>query len=642
MFDFVTKNRILVYIVIALIALTFAFFGVDAYFRGGGGAADEVATVGDSKITVQEFATSLRRAQDRMRAQAQGQQAQQLNAYVNSPEFRQAVLDEMIQRRVLLQQASRAGMAVSTEELRSAIASFEAFYGDDGNFSIQRYEQLLRAQNMTPAQFEHQIEQDILLGRIRNTVAGTAFMPDKVVERLTRIREQQREVSQLVISPASFRDKAEVTEEEAKQYFEENRSLFRIPERAKVEYLVLTPEVAAGNVKVSDDELKQVYERRITEFQTPEERRASHILITVASGASDEEKAAAEAKANTIYQQLRAEPKRFAELARANSGDPGSAEQGGDLGFFQRGFMVREFEDAAFALSKGEISAPVKTQFGYHIIRVDEIKAVKTTPFKQVREQLLKEVQQDRVQEAYLEAAQTFSDLVYTEYDSLKPTADALNLTIQQSDWVSPVSSGMNPLLNNTQLLEAIFSAESLEERRNTEAVEVQPNTMVAARVVEHAPASDMPFEDVSADIIDFLKAERAIEQAKARGEALVKKLNDGEKVKGLDWSRPNSVTLLRRQGLHPEGARAVFTADTSKLPAYAGVVVDDGRYVVYRISKVQEVESVSPEQVQTSRRQLSQIAQQEQYSSVVESMRERSDVRVRQDRVQPDEQAGF
>jgi peptidyl-prolyl cis-trans isomerase D len=627
MFDFVTKNRLLVYVVLGLIILTFAFFGVDAYFRGGGAAADEVATVGDSKITVQEFGTSVRRAQDRMRAQAQGQQNQQMNAYLNSPEFRQAVLDEMIERRVLLQQAAKSGMAVSTDELRSAIASVEAFYDEDGKFSVARYEQLLRAQNLTPAQFERQIEQDILLGRFRNTVTGTAFMPDKVVERLVRIREQEREVSQLVVSPAEFRDKVEVTEEDAKEYFEGNKSLFRIPERAKVEYLVLTPEVAAANVEVSDEELKEVYERRITEFQAPEERRASHILITVSSDASDEEKTAAEAKANDIYQQLQTTPKRFAELARANSGDPGSAERGGDLGFFQRGFMVSEFEDAAFALSKGEISAPVKTQFGFHIIRLDEVKAVQTTPFEQVREQLLKEVREDRVQEAYLEAAQTFSDLVYTEYDSLKPTAETLNLTIQQSDWVSPASGGNNPLLNNPQLLEAVFSAESLEERRNTEAVEVQPNTM--------------PFEDVSADIVDFLKSERAIERAKTEGEAIVEKLNSGEKVSGLDWSRPNFVTLQRRQGLHPEGARAVFSADAAKLPAYSGVAVDDGRYVIYRVSKVQEVGAVSPDQLQTASRQLSQITQQEQYANVVGSMRDRSDVRVREDRVQP-EQDGF
>lgn len=634
MFDFVTKNRLLVYIVLGLIIMTFAFFGVDSYFRGGGGV-NEVASIGDAPISVQEFGQSLRQAQDRVRQQAQ-QQNQQLTAYLDSPEFRQTVLEDLIRRRLLLGYAASAGMAVSVDELRDVIASVDAFYDDDGKFSVARYEQLLRAQNLTPAGFEAQIEQDIVLARVRDSLAGSAFVPDRVVERLVRIRAQEREVSQLLFSPADFRNEIEVSEEDAKAYFDENRALFRIPERAKVEFLVLTPEVAAANVEISDEELQRVYEDRITEFQTPEERRASHILISVGADATDEEKSAARSKADEIYQQLQQSPGRFAELARANSGDPGSAEQGGDLGFFQRGYMVKGFEDAAFALEPGKIGEPVETQFGFHIIRLDEIKPVKTTPFAQVREQLLKEVRESKIQDAYLQAAQEFSDLVYTEYDSLKPAAEALNLTVQNSDWIAPSGGGLNPLLNSPDLLEAVFSAESLQEKRNTEAIEVQPNTMLSARVVEHAPEADMPFEDVSADIIDFLKSERAITLATEEGEAVLEKLNGGESVAGLQWSKPGMVTLMRRQGLHTEGLRAVFSADPQKLPAYAGVTAEDGRYVIYRISKVRDVESVSPDEVQTASRQLAQMAEQEQFAGVIASLRERSDVRINDSQLQP------
>ena len=636
MFDLVTKNRLLVYIVLGLIILTFAFFGVDSYFRGGGGV-NEVAKIGDTPISEQEFARSLREAQDMVRQQAQ-QQNQQMTEYLNSPEFRRAVLEDLIQRRLLLGYAGASGMSVSTEELRNEIMGVQAFYGQDGKFSVDRYEQLLRAQNLTPASFENQIEQEILLSRIRESVAGSAFMPETVVERLVRIRGQEREVSQLVMSPADFRAKVEVGEEEARKYFDENRALFQIPERAKVEYIVLTPEVAAASVKVSEEELKRVYEERIAEFQTPEERRASHILIAAGADASDEDKSAAKAKADEIYQQLQAAPGRFEELARANSQDPGSAEQGGDLGFFQRGFMVKEFEDAAFALKAGEISSPVQTQYGYHIIRVDEVKPVKTTPFAQVRERLLKEVREGQVQDAYLHAAQTFSDMVYTDYDSLKPTADELNLSLQTSDWISRTGGGMNPLLNNPQLLEAVFSGESLEEKRNTQAIEVQPNTLLSARVVEHAPSADMPFEDVSKDIVDFLKSERAIELARQEGEAMLEKLKTGERVSGLKWSKPGMVTLQRRQGLHPEGARAVFSTDAKDLPAYAGVSADDGRYVIYRISKVRDVASVSPDEVQTATRQLGQLAEQEQYSAFVKNLRERSEVKVNEARLTPEQ----
>ena len=636
MFDWITKNRIVVYAVLGFIILTFAFFGVDAYFRGGAGAND-VATVGDSSITMQEFGRSIRQAQDRMRQSAQ--QKPELNTYLNSPEFRRAVLDEMIQRRVLLQYAAKSDMAVSPNELRSVIGSVQAFYDDSGKFSPERYEQLLRAQNMTPAAFERQVEQDLVLGRIRDSIGATAFMPEKVVDRLVRLRGQEREVSQLLVSPTQFRSEIKVSEEDAHKYFEDNKSLFRIPERARLAYLVLTPEVAAANVKISDEELRKKYQERISEFTTPEERRASHILIAVPADASKERQAEAKAKADKIYQELQASPGRFAELARANSDDPGSAEHGGDLGFFQRGFMVKEFEDAAFSLPKGKISSPVKTQYGYHIIRIDDIKPSKSTPFEQVREQILKELRESKLQQAYAEAAQRFSDLVYTEYDSLKPAADALNLTIQKSDWVSPTSGGANALLNNPKLLEAVFSSESLEKHHNTEAVEVQPNTLVSARVIEHSPPADMSFDDVKKDIVEFLKSQRAVEMAKKEGEATLEKLKKGEQAKGLAWSKSGFVSMKNLQGLHPEGARAVFGTDVTKLPAYAGISVDDGRYVIYRISQVKNVKSVSPDELKTAGQQLTQIAQQEEYASFLKGMRDRVKIKVREDRVVPEQQ---
>ena len=635
MFDLVTKNKFLVYTVLGLIILTFAFFGVDSYFRGGS-AVPEVATIGDARISEQEFGVALRQAQDRMREQAR--QNPQMSAYLNSPEFKRSVLDDVIQRRLLLGQAAALGMVVSVDELRTAIADVQAFYDEDGKFSVARYEQLLRAQNLTPASFERQIEQDIVLTRIQRAFAGSAFVPDKVVQRLVRIRGQEREVSQLLLSPAAFKAKVSISEDDAKTYFDENRSLFQIPERARAEYLVLTPEVAAANVEISDDELRRAYQERLSEFQSEEERRASHILIAIASGATDEEKAAARTKADEIYQQLTQSPGRFAELAREHSQDPGSAEQGGDLGFFQRGFMVKEFDDATFALTAGEISSPVQTQYGYHIIRVDEIKTVETTPFEQVREQLMTEIGKSAVQDAYLEAAQTFSDMVYTEYDSLQPTADALKLTVQQSDWISPAGGGVNPLLNDPKLLEALFSAEMLEERRNTEALEVQPNTLLSARVVEHKFPTDMPFEDVSKDIVDHLSAQKAIELANQEGEVTLAKLNGGEQLT-LNWSKSGYVTLQRRQGLHAEGVRAIFSADTSSLPVYAGVAVDDGRYVIYRISKVREVESVSTDEADTASRQLSQLAVQEQREGYLDSLRERAKVTVNESRLNPEQQ---
>jgi peptidyl-prolyl cis-trans isomerase D len=624
MFDFITGNKRVVQVILVIMILPFAFFGIDFYFRDGGGVS--VARLGEVEITQQEFNLALRQAQDQMREQAR--EDPQLLDRMNSPEFRQAVLDDLIQRRLMLSHAGRAGMTVPDRELQSIIAGVEAFRDETGRFSPQRYERLLRAQGMTPHGFETQVRQDIMLAQLQSIYGGTTFMPSTVVERLVRIREQERKVSQYVFNPMQMASDIKVTEEEAADYYEEHKSEFLLPERARLEFVVLTPEVAAHELRIDDDELRKIYDERISQYQTPEQRRASHILIAAGDTASEEERAKAKAKAEDLHRQLRQAPARFGELARQHSQDPGSAEEGGDLGYFERGFMVKPFEDAVFALKRGEISEPVQTQYGFHIIRVDSIKAVETTPFAQVREQIVEEVRRDRTQQAFSVAAQTFSDMVYEQYDSLEPVAEALNLTIQRSDWVSRLGGNMNPLLNDGKLLNAIFSPSTVQEGKNTEAIEVQPSMLMSARVVEHAPPTTIPLEQIKAEIIDHLVVVRATEKAEKEGRAALEQLRKGEKP-NLKWSPPQIVTLQRRQGLHPEGVQAVFSADTSTLPTYAGVPVSDGRFVIYRITEVRSLDEVSPDQINLAARQLTQIVALEQYTALLGSLRERANVSV-------------
>ncbi|MGH8679319.1 MAG: peptidylprolyl isomerase, partial [Burkholderiales bacterium] len=353
-----------------------------------------------------------------------------------------------------------------------------------------------------------------------------------------------------------------------------------------------------------------------------------HILIAVASGAAEDEKTKAKAKAQDFYQQLKQAPGRFGELAKKFSQDPGSAEKGGDLGWFERGFMVKPFEDAVFNLKAGEISQPVETQYGYHIIRLDAITPLKTTPLEKVNDQLVEEIRKSRVQRAFGEAAQKFGDMVYEQYESLKPVAEALNLTIQTSNWVSRAGGNSNPILNNSKLLEAVFSAESLNDKRNTEAIEVQPNMLMSARVVERKPAATLPFADVQSNIIDHLRMRRASELTEKEGRETLDKLRKVDAPK-LEWSPARFVSLQRLEGLHAEAAQAVFGADTSKLPAYVGVTGPEGRFVIYRVSKVRDVESVSPDQVQAARRQLSQLAAQAQFQSYLASLRAGTEVKI-------------
>ncbi len=629
MFDFLSKYKIFSQAILVLIVLTFASIGVGSYFSARN-SAEIIAEVGKSVISRQELAMMVSQEQDRLRPQTQANP--QAAEYLQTDEFKNSILNNMIERRLLLNQARSMGMMVSPEELTEVIGTVPAFFDDSGQFSVEKYERLLRAQNLMPAEFESQIEQDLLVGRLQNVITQSAIVSDSVVSRLVRQRGQQREVSQLIFSPAKYRESIEVTDEDVQKYFDDNKNLFKLPERAKVEYLVLNEESAAASVSISEDELRQSYEDRIAEFQGVEERRASHILISVIEEGSDAEKFAARSRAEELLQIVKRDPSQFGALAQEFSNDPGSAESEGDLGFVQRGLMVESFDKALFESKIGSIVGPVETQYGYHIIRIDDVKAVNTTSFEDAREDIEKGVRQSKVDETYLTAAQTFSDRVYTDYDSLTPVADELGLTIQTSDWVSRDSAGYNTLLEKPELLQAIFSAESLEEKRNTQAFEVQPKTLVAARVIEYALEEEMKYEDVSGEIKDFLKSQGALDKVVAEGESTLAAIQGGEEATGGEWSKPGMVTLVKRQGLHPEGLRAIFGVSKDELPAHVGMTIDDGRYVIFRVTKVVDLEEVTEDDLSTAKRQLAQMLMQQQMSAYIGSLRENANVRIKSD----------
>ncbi len=625
MYDFIYKHkRWLQIVLLVLIVPPFALFGIDFYFRdtGGGGA---LARFGDIRISDLEYSQALRQAQDRVREMTKDKPDP---ALLNSPQLKESVLNELIARKVALMHAYRSGMTVSTEELQKIIGAVEAFRDESGRFSQTRYRQLLQGQGLTPVAFENDIRMNIVLDQLRSVTSRSGFLPESVVERLLKIGEQEREVSQVVFNPVDYRRQVKISEADVEKYYEEHKSEFQIPERVRLEYLVLSPDVVEHAAKVTDEELKNYYQANIERYQTPEERRASHILIPAAASASAEDKAKAKAQAEDLLKQIKSSPGKFAELAARFSKDPGSAEKGGDLGFFGRGLMAKPFDTAVFALKVGELAGPVETQYGYHIIRLDKVKPSQTTPFEAVKQQIVDEVRKPKLGKAYAEAAESFNDLVYEQFDSLQPAAEALKLTVQTSDWVSRAGANTNPLFNNEKVLNAVFSDEVLKNKHNTSAIEVQSNMLLAARVIEHKPAAVLPLEQVRNDVMQYLTDKGAIELAEKEGRAALEKLQKSQPL-ALSWSPPQPVSLQKRQGLHPEGAQAVFGADVSKLPAYAGVPATQGRFVVYRITKVKDVTAIDPEQRKTLGKQLAEMVGQEQYLAYLASLRERADVKI-------------
>ncbi|MEO8631476.1 MAG: SurA N-terminal domain-containing protein, partial [Betaproteobacteria bacterium] len=404
MYDFIHRHKRILQIVLAvLIVPPFALFGMDWYFRGDSDGGNQVAQVGGSSISQREFSEALRQRQEQMRQMMGGKVDQ---ATLDSPEVRRAVLDQLINERLMYTAALKSGMSVSSAELKKVIGDIPAFKDGNGAFSSRRYSELLRSQGMSEPTFEALMRKDMILGRNRDAVAATAFLPNTVLDRLMRLRQQQREVNQYVLEPAQFVPQIKITDAEAKTFYEAHKAEFEQPERVKLQYVMLTLDGLQKQIVVTPEEVQQYFKERSEQLQKPEERRASHILISVPAGATAEQKAAARTKAEALAAEVKKKPAAFAELAKKNSQDPGSAAEGGDLGFFTRGKMVKPFDEAVFAMKSGDIVGPVETPFGYHIIRLDQIKATEGPNFETLKPTLEDELRKTKASKLFAQDAE--------------------------------------------------------------------------------------------------------------------------------------------------------------------------------------------------------------------------------------------
>ena len=574
MFDFVAKHKRLLQIILGLMIVPpFAFWGIQWTQRGIGSSGD-VAEVGGQKITEQEFTDALRQQQDQLRGRIDP-------SFLDSPMIRREVLEGMISQRLLLQHAARGYLTVPDELLVETTMAIPAFQVD-GKFSKERYDIALQNERMTPEQFDAALRRDLLVQQLTGALADSGFVSKAVADQFAALRAQQREVAEYRIRADA--KGVQITPDAIRAFYDANPARFQVPEEVQVEYLTLNADALAAAEKIDPAEVAKYYEANLSRFGEPEQRRASHILIAVKSGAGEEEKRKAREHAQAILAKVRAAPGSFAEIAKKESVDPGSASKGGDLGFFSKGMMVGPFEDAAFRLKPGQISDLVETDFGFHIIKVTEIKPGKMKTLEQVRPQIEAELKKQRAGRRFAEAAENFSNLVYEQADSLKPAADKFGLAIQRAQGITRQGAGV-PALNHPKLLAALFSDDAIKNRRNTEAVETSPGTLVSARVVDHKAPSQRPFESVKDAIRTLLAQQEALAAARKLGAVLLAELKKGE-VSKTGFESAKLVSRDDPKGLAPAAVSQVFAVDASKLPAYAGVESPDG-YIVYRVSKV-------------------------------------------------------
>ena len=582
MFEFIrTHKRLMQIFLMLLIVPSFVLVGVSSYDNKGDNA-NAVANVDGQKITQQEWEEAQRQQMDRYRKMYGAQFDQKM---FETPEAKQAILDNLIAERALGSEIARNHLTITDATLAKLYA--EQFQGD-----VNQYKATAASMGLSTTGLDARVRRDMAMQQLSGSVQSTAFAPRTVATRLSDINDQEREVQELLFPAADFSAQVKVTDAMVKTYYDKNTALFSIPEQVKVEYVVFTPELVEGQVSVTDAEIADFYGKNTARFTTPEQRSASHILINAKKDAPAAEKTAARAKAEAIAAQLRKNPAEFAAIAKAQSQDPGSAELGGDLGIIEKGGLVKPVEEAIFSLKQGDISGVVESEYGFHIITVSALKPASTKSAGQAREEIAAELKKQKMSKKYSELAEVFSNTLYEQSDSLKPAAEKLKLQVQVIDNLTrkPALALAAAPYNNPKFLAALFSDDSLKNKRNTEAVQAGPNTLIAGRVAEFRAAAKRPLAEVDAVIRQRVTLEEAARLATKAGEAKIAAAKAAGDATGFGDAKV--VTRTKQPPFNPAAAMAVLKADVSKLPVYVGVELPGQGYGVYRINKAAQAQA--------------------------------------------------
>ena len=620
MFEFVGKHKRLLQFLLALILVPpFAFFGIQSFDRVAGGS--DLAEIDGSAITAQEFA----RASDQQRDQLRAALGRNFDAaLLDTPEARKQLLDGLVGRRVLGMYIARNGMLAGDDKVRELIATEPAFQ-EDGKFSRSRYQALIRSQSMSEEQFEAQLRDDLVMRQLTAGLVDSGLVAKTTARRFAELRGESREVSELMLPASQFMAQVKLAPDAVEAYYKAHPKEFEAPAQLRAEYAQLTLEAMVAEDPLGADEVKAWYEANMA----PKRR----------------ERLEARKRIEGLLAEARKDPSRFAELARANSQDPGSASQGGDLGWFGKGAMVRPFEDSAFKLRENEISPIVETEFGFHVIKVtgarkgeggkgEERRAshilinapAEVKEFDSARAEIERGLRRERAQKKFPELAEAFSNLAYEQPEGLQPLAERFKLRIQTTGWFA--RGAAPPPLDNAKLQAALFGDDAIRNKRNTEAVEIAPGRLVVARVLEYKPAAARPLGEVRAQIAKRLTDDEALKLARAAGAEKLKQLQSGATT-GTTWGLARTVSRENPAGVDPRAIAPIFRADPARLPVYVGVDLQPAGFGLFRVSKVTGVQAVDDARLRAVDAGLSRQEARDAYQAFVDGLRSRSKVSI-------------
>lgn len=622
------------WIIVGLLVLVFAVWGVNSYFEPD--SVVTVAKVNDTKISIGHF----QQAYEAQRAQIQQQLGGRVDpALFESFGLKEQVLQRLVDEEVQVQRTVDEGYRIGDTQLARQINQIQAFQ-NDGRFDKELYEQVLSRMMTSPGEWEMLQRRNLLLEQPAMGVIATAFATNHDIDHLLRLREQQRDLGYFVLPLSRYMADLQVTDEEVQAYYEQNRERYEYPEQVQIEYLELSLDELAKQVTVTDQAIAEMYEQQKNRFVAEERRRASHILIDLAPDADEATEKAARAKADEVLAKVHAgEP--FEKLAETYSTDTGSAKQGGDLGFFGRGVMDKAFEDAAFALAKGEVSAIVRSGFGLHIIKVTEIESEKVKPLEEVRGELEQELRRTEAEQRFYELQEQLASLTFEQPDTLSVASERLGIPVQTSAWFSRVSG--EGIAAEPKVRSTAFADDVLNGGNNSEPIELARNAIVVVRVKEHKPATPKPLEEVRAEIAEALRSNKARAKLQEEAQVLLKRVQDGDdpatvaQSVGAEWKRPGFIGR-DDSGVDQLIVKAAFeSAKPTEKPLVKLLNLNAGDAAVLVLFAVREgdLAKVDAEARKVLQDSQSQAAGQAAFKSLVDSWRSNAKVTTYPDRIQ-------
>ena len=633
MFEAIRKHsKIVMFLLFLLVIPSFVLVGIDSnYFSE---KSPVVARVDGHKITQADWDNAHREETDRIRAQSPNVDPKQLD----TPQARYATLERLVRDRVFAAAAQSSHLITSDARLARAlqdIPAIAALKRPDGSLDTEAYRSLVGAQGLTPEGFEANVRRELSVSQVMGGVMSTAFATDAAAKLAFDSLYQRREIQVARFNASDYAKQVNPTDADIEAFYKANAQRFQQQEQAAVEYVVLDLDSVRSGIRVNEDDLRTYYKENLTRLAAKEERRASHILINAAKDAPAADRDQAKARAQELLAQVRKSPASFAEVAKKSSQDSGSAPAGGDLNFFGRGAMVKPFEDAVFAMKKGEISDVVESDFGYHIILLTDIKTPRQPSFEELRPSLEAELKQQQAQRKFAEVAEAFTNSVYEQPDSLKPVADSLKLKIQTAEGVTRVPGpGASGPLANPKFLEALFANDSVEGKRNTSAIEVGPSQLVAGRISTYSPTRTLPLQEVSDRARLLLIAEKSAELARKDAEAK-KAAWTGNAAPAAGLAPAVVVSRDQTQNLPRAVVDAALRASPDSLPSWVSADLGSQGTAVVKVLRIIPREGVDAQQAAQQRQQLQQWWTTAEGFAYYEMLKERFKVQIKPARPQ-------